>query len=62
MPLSEVARRLSISRAAAYRLVCSAQLRGIRIGTSWRVLQVDYDAYVDRMRAEAERRYRRVRG
>ena len=62
MPLAEVARRLAISRAAAYRLVTSGQLPGIRIGTSWRVLRVDFDAYLDRMRAEAERRYRHVRG
>ena len=62
MPLAEVARRLAISRAAAYRLVTSGQLPGIRIGTSWRVLRVDFDAYLDRMRADAERRYRQVRG
>lgn len=61
MRLSEVARRLAISRAAAYRLVRSGQLSGIRIGSSWRVLRVDFDAYVDRVRAEAERRYRRAR-
>lgn len=62
MRLSEVARRLAISRAAAYRLVTSGQLSAIRIGTSWRVLRVDLDAYLDRMRADAERRYRRERG
>jgi excisionase family DNA binding protein len=62
MRLAEVARRLAISRAAAYRLVKSGQLSGIRIGTSWRVLRVDFDAYLDRMRVEAERRYRHVRG
>jgi excisionase family DNA binding protein len=62
MRLAEVARRLAISRAAAYRLVTSGQLSGIRIGTSWRVLRVDFDAYLDRMRVEAERRYRHVRG
>ena len=62
MPLAEVARRLAISRAAAYRLVTSGQLPGLRIGTSWRVLRDDFDAYLDRMRAEAERRYRHVRG
>ena len=60
--LADVAGRLAISRAAAYRLVRAGQLPGIRIGTSWRVLQVDFDAYLDRMRSEAERRYRRVRG
>ena len=62
MRLAEVARRLAISRAAAYRLVISGQLAGIRIGTSWRVLRVDFDDYLDRVRAEAERRYRQVRG
>lgn len=58
MRLSEVARRLTISRAAAYRLVRSGQLRGIRVGQTWRVLHADFDAYVDERRAEAERRYR----
>lgn len=60
--LSEVARHLSISRAAAYRLVQSGQLPGIRIGTSVRVLNIEFDAYLERVRAEAEQRYRRVRG
>lgn len=59
--LSEVARRLAISRASAYRLVKSGQLSGVRVGTTWRVLQSDFDAYLERLRAEAERRYRRIR-
>lgn len=62
MRLTEVARRLAISRAAAYRLVTSGQLAGIRVGTTWRVLRADFEAYVDRIRTEAERRYRRARG
>jgi len=62
MRLTEVARRLAISRAAAYRLVTSGQVAGIRVGTTWRVLRVDFEAYVDRIRTEAERRYRRARG
>jgi excisionase family DNA binding protein len=61
MRLSEVARRLTISRAAAYRLVRSGQLSGIRVGQTWRVLRPDFDAYLDERRAEAERRYRQAR-
>lgn len=61
MRLSEVARRLTISRAAAYRLVRSGQLCGIQIGQTWRVLRADFDAYLDERRAEAERRYRQAR-
>ncbi len=61
MRLSEVARRLTISRAAAYRLVRSGQLRGIRVGQTWRVLRADFDAYLDELRSEAERRYRQAR-
>jgi len=61
MRLSEVARRLAISRAAAYRLVRSGELSGIRVGTTWRVLRVDFDAYVERVRAEAEQCYRRAK-
>jgi len=62
MRLSDVARRLAISRASAYRLVQSGQLSGVRVGATWRVLRVDFDAYVEAMKAEAERRYRRARG
>jgi excisionase family DNA binding protein len=58
MRLAEVARRLAISRAGAYRLVRSGELRGIQVGQTWRVLRSDFDAYVDGRRAEAERRYR----
>jgi excisionase family DNA binding protein len=58
MRLSEVGRRLAISRAAAYRLVRSGQLRGIQIGQTWRVLRADFDAYLDARRAESEGRYR----
>lgn len=61
MRLSEVARRLAISRASAYRLVLSGQLSGVRVGTTWRVLRADFDAYVDRIRGEAELRYRNAR-
>jgi excisionase family DNA binding protein len=62
MRLSEVARRLAISRASAYRLVLSGQLSGVRVGTTWRVLRVDFEAYLERIRGEAELRYRNVRG
>ena len=58
MRLAEVAERLAISRAAAYRLVRSGLLRGIQVGETWRVLGADFDAYVEARRAEAERRYR----
>ena len=61
MRLSEVARRLTISRAAAYRLVRSGQLRGIQVGQTWRVLRADFDAYLGELRLEAERRYRQAR-
>jgi excisionase family DNA binding protein len=61
MRLSEVARRLAVSRAAAYRLVRSGQLRGIQVGQTWRVLREDFDAYLAERRTEAERRYRRIR-
>jgi excisionase family DNA binding protein len=37
MRLTEVAHRLAISRAAAYRLVRSGRLRGIQVGETWRV-------------------------
>jgi excisionase family DNA binding protein len=59
--LSEIAGRLAISRAAAYRLVRSGQLQAIRVGQTWRVLRADFDAYLDGRRAEAEGRYRAAR-
>jgi excisionase family DNA binding protein len=58
MRLSEVARRLAISRAGAYRLVRAGQLPGIQVGRTWRVLRSDFEAYLDAQRSEAERRYR----
>jgi excisionase family DNA binding protein len=61
MRLGEVAHRLAISRAAAYRLVRTGRLPAIRVGESWRVLRVDFDAYVEARRAEAEQRYRAAR-
>jgi len=62
MRLAEVARRLAISRAGAYRLVRSGQLRGIQVGQTWRVLRADFEAYLDDQHAAAERRYRQARG
>lgn len=62
MRLSEVARRLAISRAGAYRLVRSGQLPGIQVGQTWRVLRSDFEAYLDAQRSEAERRYRAAQG
>jgi excisionase family DNA binding protein len=62
MRLSEVARRLAISRAAAYRLVRSGHLRGIQVGQTWRVLHADFDAYLAARLAEAEHRYRHAQG
>jgi excisionase family DNA binding protein len=59
--LAEVARRLSISRSSAHRLVSSGQLRGIRVGQTWRVLRADFEAYIEQRRADAERRYRDAR-
>jgi excisionase family DNA binding protein len=61
MRLAEVARRLAISRAAAYRLVRSGQLPGVRIGQTWRVLRADFDAYLAKCRADAELRYQLAR-
>jgi excisionase family DNA binding protein len=61
MRLTDVAQRLAISRAAAYRLVRSGRLPAIRVGETWRVLRADFDAYLDARRAEAEQRYRAAR-
>ena len=60
--LSEVALRLAISRAGAYRLVRAGHLRGVQVGQTWRVLRADFETYLAERRAEADRRYRRARG
>lgn len=61
MPLSEVARLLAIGKSTAHRLVVGGELRGIRIGNTWRVLRRDFDAYVEQRRAEAEHWYQELR-
>ncbi|MGH2380200.1 MAG: helix-turn-helix domain-containing protein [Candidatus Limnocylindria bacterium] len=53
---------MAISRAAAYRLVRTGQLPGVRIGQTWRVLRADFNAFVDARRAAAEQSYRQARG
>ena len=59
--LSDVAARLAISRSSAHRLVISGALRGFLVGSTWRVLAVDFEAYVEQQRADAEARYQRAR-
>ncbi len=59
--IADVARRLSISRSSAHRLVASGALRAFQVGTTWRVLASDFEAYVEQQRSVAEARYRRAR-
>lgn len=50
MPLDRIMEELSISRAQAYALVRSGQLRAIQVGGrgQWRVSLEELDAYIDR--------------
>lgn len=52
--LSEVARLLGVGRSTAHRLVVSGELRGFRVGATWRVLRADLEAFVFAMRNEAQ--------
>lgn len=49
VPLSEVQKVLSISKAQAYGLVRSGELRGIQVGGRghWRVEVTELEAYLD---------------
>ena len=57
LALSEVARLLGIGRSTAHRLVVSGDLRGFRVGTAWRVLRADLEAFVVARRDAAATRY-----
>ena len=58
--IREVARRLQIGKSTAHRLVTSGEIPGFLVGHTWRVLERDYQNYIDRKRAEAEEFYRRA--
>jgi excisionase family DNA binding protein len=61
MTMREVSERLQIGRTSAHRLVSSGALPGFRVGSSWRVLRRDFEAYIEQQRAEAEAAYQRAR-
>ncbi len=49
---ADVARKLNISKAQAYRLIRSGEIAVVRIGHSVRVLPFDLARYVERSRQE----------
>ncbi len=55
--LSEVAALLGVSKSSVNRLIHSGELPSIRVGSTWRVLRRDFEAYVERLHDEAEARY-----
>jgi excisionase family DNA binding protein len=57
----EVAQRLGIGKSTAHRLIQTGEIPGFLVGNTWRVLLRDFDAYIERQRAEAERRYQMAR-
>ncbi len=59
--LSEVAALLGVSKSSVNRLIHSGELPSILVGSTWRVLRRDFEAYVDRLHGEAEARYARSR-
>src|SRR5699024_3686567 len=60
IPLEGVQEVLSISRAQAYALVRSGELRAIQVGGrgQWRVEEAELEAYIERQYAEVERAIR----
>ncbi len=50
LKVGEVAERLRVSRALAYRLIRSGDLPGVLIGHSVRVMPSDLDEYIKRSR------------
>lgn len=55
--IRELARRLGISKSSAHRHVTSGVIPGFRVGTTWRVLEREYDAYIERQMAAARAEY-----
>jgi excisionase family DNA binding protein len=58
--IREVARRLQIGKSTAHRLVTKGEIPGFLVGQTWRVLERDFEAYIERKRVEAEEFYRRA--
>jgi excisionase family DNA binding protein len=52
--IQEAAEVLGIGRSTAYELITTGALRGLKVGRSLRVATEDIEAYIDRLRAEAE--------
>ncbi len=50
LKVGEVADKLRVSRALAYRLIRSGELPGVQIGHAVRVLRSDLDEYIKRSR------------
>jgi excisionase family DNA binding protein len=55
--IRDLAQRLGISKSQAHRLVKSGEIPGFRVGTTWRVLVREYDAYIERQLAAAQAEY-----
>ena len=45
--VSEVAKLLRVSNMTVYRLVNSGQLRAVRVGRSYRILEADVQRYLE---------------
>lgn len=52
LTIPEIALRLRISKMTAYRLVHTGDIPAHRIGRSFRIAEVDFDAYLARTRHE----------
>lgn len=52
LTIPEIALRLRISKMTAYRLVHTGDIPAHRIGHSFRIAEIDFDAYLARTRNE----------
>ena len=50
LTVAEVAKRLAVSRAHVYRLLRTGSLRGVHLGSDWRVDASDLRAWIDERR------------
>lgn len=57
MSIRELARRLNVSKSSAHRLVATGEIPGFRVGNTWRVLEREYIAYIERQMAAAQAAY-----
>lgn len=52
--LEQVAKILGVSERTVLRLLAKKEIKGFKVGRSWRFAQADIDTYVEQQRKKAE--------